>query len=201
MEVTLRRQRLRYALCHDEAVGHLVRCRFCGVFMHTECKAEFGRCPSLGCVASAPPLPAPVVIELSEAPPADPVPRWVELRQRLRWPPWWALVGACVLTVAALAVDQRAPSFFGCELRVHEAELRRADAKAIGDALKLHRVRTGRWARSLHELMVGPEGPFLDELPRTQRGEPYRLAWELGRAYVLSPDAKGDLVATLALER
>ena len=52
MEVTLRRQRLRCALCHDEAVGHLVRCRFCGVFMHTECKAEFGRCPSLGCVVS-----------------------------------------------------------------------------------------------------------------------------------------------------
>jgi general secretion pathway protein G len=58
----------------------------------------------------------------------------------------------------------------------------RADLKAIAQAGRLYRVNTGRWPRSLHDLLVPSEevlakwrGPYLAELPRDPWGNPYRL--------------------------
>lgn len=198
MEVTLRRQRLRCALCHDEAVGHLVRCRFCGVFMHTECKAEFGRCPSLGCVASAPPLPPlppPVVIEVSEEPPEPGPGLWRRARLFSA-----TLILAALLPLLLCQVMTWVPD--PVRVRAANQAKLRADAKAIGDALKLHRVESGRWARSLDALGVeGSRGPYLDGPPYSPWGERYRLAWDERRAYLLARDGEGRLLATLVLER
>lgn len=197
MEVTLRHQRLRCALCHDEAVGHLVRCRFCGVFMHTECKAEFGRCPSLGCVASAPrlpPLPPPVVIELSELSGEDPSPHPWSLFGRVS--PLWVLaaVGTPLLLVLTFCTPVLGPT----SRRPSEAALRRAHERAIESAAKLYKVETGRWPARLSQLLGGPKGPYLDGLPRSAGGGPYRFVWGDEQAYLLGEDREGRLVATPA---
>jgi len=205
MEVTLRRQRLRCALCHDEAVGHLVRCRFCGAFMHTECKAEFGRCPSLGCVASAPPLPPlppPVVIELGEEPP-DPAPPASSPRPRRRFgsaSSWWAL-GAVLASFLLFELVTWAPD--PATYRAAQRAQLQTDARVIRRALEQHRAESGRWARSLDDLLTpaGPRGPYLDERPCSLWGKPYRLVWEERRAYVLASDDQGHFEAALVLRR
>lgn len=48
---------LRCADCHEPARGALWVCPACSSVVHSECAAEFGGCPSIGCEEKPPPPP------------------------------------------------------------------------------------------------------------------------------------------------
>lgn len=83
---------LRCALCHGGLEPDPWSCPGCATRLHPRCADDLGRCPTLGCVRSAAPAPAPGPLELPGAPPSA--------GDRVLTAAWLA---ACGLSVALLA--------------------------------------------------------------------------------------------------